>query len=626
MVVAGSQHIEKPASLMFEFDQYRALEPSAAIRPTANLTFFSGVKKRALLVWSEHCVECAAPECYQTCDLYKPRPDNRCRRFEVGMRRNKNFRGNTGAAADIVFGKWGKLEARGNTVLFRNRVVSLVESVVPRLLPLVNALGRIVRRFGGSAPWTSLAFELLDATSKRLFKASDSNESPDAFLIEIYNPASLQCKLKFSCTVAGADMLSIPKTGKLVLPYWKQLILAPGYNQYLIPYRDLSAIVESRLRYNLSFTPDQEFGTQLVFISADFITLENPASMLPAQANSTEVSPPVKCVVFDLDNTVWDGVLVEGEVKLNPIIPDLFHSLDKRGILISVASKNNESQALERLAELDLAEYLTCPVINWKQKSQNINWLAEKLSIGTDALLFVDDSAFEREEVATGVADIEVLSETAIETLLEHPRLQGSRTTESGNRRVMYRQQEQRREAAVEFGADYLAFLKSSEIVVTMGDVAENQFERVAELLQRTNQLNFSGTKYSRDAVDGLLRDTETDKHVIQCKDKYGDYGLVGFAITRVSQGSISVQDFMLSCRVQGKLIEKAFFSYLVNKYASGMVTLSVNFVATNRNGLAESVLREIGFDTATGKPVTLTVKPDQLDVDFLELRTDESA
>ena len=620
---------------MFEFDQYHAPEPGATILPTEKVSFVTGIRKRSLLIWSEHCVECAAPECYQSCDLYRARPDQRCRRFDVGMRRNNHLRGHTGTAADIVFGQWGKLETRGNSILLRNGLVLLIEAVVPRLQILVNAFGRLVRRLGGSAPWTSLSFELLDYASKRLHKASTRQEKPDGFLIEIYNPADQSCKVKFSCAVARSKMLSLAANGKLALPYWKQLVLATGYNRYFINYDELSAVVESRLPYNISFTPDAESGTQLVFISTDFVTLDNPESLSLPQRDSVPAKPAAKCVVFDLDNTLWDGVLLEGEITLKPAVTNLFESLDKRGILITVASKNNEEAALERLAEFGLAKYLVYPAINWNQKSENIKWLANRISIGTDTLIFVDDSAFEREEVSVAVAGIEVLPETALDTLLQHPRLQGGHTAESANRRIMYQQQAKRSEAAIEFGDDYLAFLKSSEIVVTIGSVKDDQRERVAELLQRTNQLNFSGIRYTREAVDELLQATETDKHVIHCKDKYGDYGLVGFSIVSVTpvnpeqanpeHKSILVRDFMLSCRVQGKLIEKAFFSYLVDKYTDGAATLNVNFVATNRNGLARSVLEEVGFSMEAVNTATLKVIPGQLDVDFMELRTDTS-
>ena len=129
-----------------------------------------------------------------------------------------------------------------------------------------------------------------------------------------------------------------------------------------------------------------------MFISADFVAVDDPDSFLSEPVasiplGSTKEQPAVKCVVFDLDNTLWDGVLIEGEVALKPSVPALFKTLDERGILISVASKNNEEEALAHLAKLGLAEYLIHPVINWNQKSENINWLADKISIGTDLSL-----------------------------------------------------------------------------------------------------------------------------------------------------------------------------------------------------------------------------------------------
>jgi len=626
---------------MFEFDQYLAPEPGAEIRPAEKIEYAAGIRKRSLLIWSEHCVECAAPECFKSCDLYRPRPDKRCRRFEVGMRRNNHFQSETGSAADIVFGQWGKLEARGNTILISNRLVTLTESVVPGLQKLVNAFGRLVRRFGGTPPWNSLSFEMLDYVSARLQAMSIGNNNPDGFLIEIYNPEAEAKNVKFACAVLGSKMLSIPENGKLALPYWKQLVLNPGYNRYFIPYGKLSGVVESGLPYNVSFTPEEESGTQLVFVSADFVAVDDAQSMssstlssdaaVSTEQGASEELPAVKCVVFDLDNTLWDGVLVEGEVALKSSVAGLFKSLDERGILISVASKNNHEEAFEQLGKLGLAEYIIHPQINWNQKSENIKMLAETISIGTDTLLFMDDSQFEREQVAESVAGIEVLPETELDNLLKHPRLVGSGTTESGRRRVMYQQQAHRREASVEFGADYLAFLKSCEIVVTIGPVLEQQHPRVAELLQRTNQLNFSGTRYEREAIDELLQDKGTDKHVVRCSDKYGDYGLVGFSITDTQRNNsgktiIDVKDFMLSCRVQGKLIEKAFFGYLVNRYGDGMANLNVNFVSTKRNGLAKSVLEEIGFTMNANDSATLSVEPGQLDVNFLDLRIDTVA
>ncbi len=607
---------------MFEFDQANTRYVTLPVRPSETIAFVKGIRKRSFLHWSEHCVECAAPECYQSCDLYEARPDKRCRRFSAGMRRNDEFASDTGSSAEIVFGRWGKLESRGNSILVRSRVVTIVDNMIPRLLPAVNAVGRLVRRFGGSPPWSSLSFELLDCISQALQKRPQADVRPAGFLIEIYNPADQPCQLTFACSVSKAEMQSEPADKKIPLPLWRQLVLNPGYNRCFIEYQPMRIIVESGIPYNLSFTPETESGAHLVFITADFVTLDDATvTSLLTMALVPDSRPDAKCVVFDLDDTLWEGILVEGRVTLKQQIVPVLKTLDKRGILLSVISKNNEEEALQKLHELGILDFFIFPQINWKQKSENIKSLIGKIGIGINTLIFIDDSPFEREEVAAANPDIEVLPETAIASLLDHPRLQGSKTTESGNRRLMYQQQIQRGEAAVDFGPDYLAFLKSCNIVLTIGSYSSHHRERVVELLQRTNQLNFSGNKYTRVAVLQLLQDTSINQHVMQCRDKYGDYGLIGFALTRTNDKRVEVLDFMLSCRVQGKLIEQAFFHYLAQKYLGDNGELDVTFVSSKRNLLARSVLQKIGFSLSTGNGATLQVEPGKLAVDFLETR-----
>ena len=110
---------------------------------------------------------------------------------------------------------------------------------------------------------------------------------------------------------------------------------------------------------------------------------------------------------------------------------------------------------------------------------------------------------------------------------------------------------------------NYLGFLESSEIKLDVAYPSPDDFERISELVQRTNQLNFSGRKYTRDEVGEILGDENLEKLVLRCRDKYGSYGTIGFAIIRHCFDEIRVEDLMLSCRVQGKFIEQGFFSHL---------------------------------------------------------------
>src|SRR5215207_8346865 len=130
------------------------------------------------------------------------------------------------------------------------------------------------------------------------------------------------------------------------------------------------------------------------------------SSTQQTEASDPEVSPrrkpgSIKCVVWDLDNTVWDGILLEDpSVALRPGVAEVIRALDERGILHSVASRNDHALAMAKLAELGLAEYFLYPRINWNSKASSIEGIAGDINIGLDALAFVDDQPFEREEVA----------------------------------------------------------------------------------------------------------------------------------------------------------------------------------------------------------------------------------
>ncbi|MBX2884312.1 MAG: HAD-IIIC family phosphatase, partial [Granulosicoccus sp.] len=367
-----------------------------------------------------------------------------------------------------------------------------------------------------------------------------------------------------------------------------------------------------------------ESGTHLIFITLDFVT-RSKSDLQEEIVDTRQIGihrsiPSAKCVVFDLDNTLWEGVLIEGDISLKSGVEELFRTLDERGILLSVASKNNEKEALEKLEKSGLAQYLVHPLINWSPKSENIGRLAAKLNISTDTIIFIDDSPFEREEVSSNYTEIEVLAESALDDLVVHPRLSGGSTNESRNRRLMYQQQFKRDEAVQEFGANYIDFLRQCEIKLEITGPNKSNQSRVVELVQRTNQLNFSGRKYSRSEVNKILDDKSLNKHVIRCSDKYGDYGIVGFAISHTHDKLTTIQDFMLSCRVQGKLIEKAFFEFLVKSTLQYDGILRINFVQSNRNAPARAVLNELGFTLSDTDPAEITVTPDKFKTDFINV------
>ncbi len=132
---------------------------------------------------------------------------------------------------------------------------------------------------------------------------------------------------------------------------------------------------------------------------------------------------PVKCVVWDLDHTVWDGILLEdGDVPLRPGVLDAIRTLDGRGILQSVASRNDADAAMARLRALGIDEYFLYPQINWNAKGQNVAQIAKSLNIGLDTLLFIDDQPFEREEVAFTHDKVLCIDSALLDDLLDRLR------------------------------------------------------------------------------------------------------------------------------------------------------------------------------------------------------------
>jgi FkbH-like protein len=599
---------------MFEFDKYRAeqrdvppLVPHEAYQPVREVYALS------LLMWGEHCVECAAPACFSSCDLYSERPDGRCRRFRFGAYRNTAFSSLRGYGAEIAFKQWGKLEARGNTRMLPLRAVFALESLLALVAPPLNALGAGCARLTGDARWRAVAQTLGERIGRWLHRHASRDAQPDAFLVEIYNPDPQPIQVQLGMAVSRTE--TAPETYReRAAPAFRASIECPhGYSRHEFPARAFEAITTSGLPFDIALVPEAGRVAHLVVLSADFV--RHTAKKTGALA--------VKCVVFDLDHTLWDGVLLEDSgVSLKPGVAELIRTLDARGILMSIASKNNPEDGLQRLEALGIAEYFLHPQIGWLPKSMGIRAIAERLNIGLDTFCFVDDNAFERAEVARMLPEVWCLDVTELPTLAAQPRCQGADTTDARQRRHYYRDALKRDETRSGFGEDYRAFLADCAITLAIAPYGDADLERVAELVQRTNQLNFSGRKYPREALAPLLADTALHKYTLRVRDRFGDYGLVGFCMARTGDGAVHVEDFMLSCRVQNLFIEQAFFAWLARRHAAAR--LSIHFHPTGRNKPAQQVLESLCFTAHADGGLTLDLLARPLDCYFITVQADE--
>jgi FkbH-like protein len=316
----------------------------------------------------------------------------------------------------------------------------------------------------------------------------------------------------------------------------------------------------------------------------------------------------VKCAVFDLDDTLWGGILREdGAANLAPRWGCLHvtRALAARGILVAVCSKNDPEDAalVEQILGKDFVDQLVSMKLNWKPKSVNIRQIANELNIGLDAIVFFDDNPVEREEVRANAPGVTVMDEVQIMAALDMAMFEpiGLVTEESAARTQMYKEQAQRAAAEAEAEIDPASiaqYYKSCDFRLDIRRPDAAMTTRIEELIQRTNQLNATGNRTTRAMLTQYL-DNPSQYHVASAslKDKFGDYGLIGVCIARRDARDWEIIEFDFSCRAMGKHVEHALLAHLcraVGQRAGSALT--VRFRKTPRNREMRLILQEFGF------------------------------
>lgn len=306
----------------------------------------------------------------------------------------------------------------------------------------------------------------------------------------------------------------------------------------------------------------------------------------------------IKCVVWDLDNTIWEGTLIEGgATKLTDGIVDVIKALDERGILQSVASKNNYDDAYKKLCEFGINEYFLYPQINWNPKSNSINEIAKKLNIGINTLAFVDDQPFEREEVSHLCPSVMTIDALDIKNILSYERMTPRFITEdTKNRRKMYIAASKRDEVEKEFVGTSAEFLQSLDMELTIAPVSEEDLQRAYELTIRTHQLNSTGYTYSYDELKGFIED---DKHIFLIaglKDKFGDYGKIGLILVENDE-DLRIKLLLMSCRVMSRGVGSAILVHLAKLKEKLNKRMFAEFKTTDRNRMMYITYKLMGFE-----------------------------
>ena len=607
------------------------------------------VSHAAVLFWEEHCVECSAPQCYSACTLFQARRDGRCARFQYGIMPNRQVRGLFGFGADISFRRWAKLETKWpanasmrsvSRVRLHERWMNLLEQIGSRVVPFLQRLFPS-RRFSGMCTHVrrnvirklSTTSHTPPSTSAQEVPANANCIShPNAFYLKCFSPESETFRIQLELVTDS--------------PVFRTCLeIKPGWNEHILDAGELLDRADGKAgRIQLSIENDQL--VRVVFTWLDLVHLNcNVMISAGARPSDTAARSPtekrqhvasstpadkVKCVAWDLDNTLWHGVIGDAGpdgVVVNDQMVRLIRLLDERGILQTIVSKNNYEIAWPKIEAMGLADYFLFPAINWGPKSQNLQQIADELNINVDTFAAVDDSEFERHEIASALPQVRVFDPLAGDGFIHGAEFDVPVTAETSQRRLKYLAEVKRQQISQSFRGDYEQFLRSCNMTMTIRHPTRDDRGRCLELIQRSNQFNLSGRRHSAAQFEQLLNSPVHDCFCFDVADSFGSYGLVAFgAFEKAKSGPVLVE-FVLSCRVAQKMVESTFFLwYARQQQLEGWNHLDAQLIVTPRNAPLREVLSQLSFDciasegdrqTLSRKFTETIVVPDVIAVQF---------
>ncbi|EEP70233.1 methoxymalonate biosynthesis protein hbmH [Micromonospora sp. ATCC 39149] len=306
----------------------------------------------------------------------------------------------------------------------------------------------------------------------------------------------------------------------------------------------------------------------------------------------------IKCLVWDLDNTLWKGTLLEDDqVSVADDVRRVVQTLDARGILQSVASKNDHDLAWRKLEELGLAEYFVLPRINWGRKSDSVLHVADRLRFAQGTIAFVDDQPAERAEVQFRAPAVRCYRAEDVAALLDRPEFNPPTVTvDAARRRLMYQASFRREEAQATFTGPDEEFLHSLRLRMTIERATETELDRVEELTLRTSQMNATGVHYSDATLRGLLDDPGHEVLVTTMADRFGPHGAVGVLLLAASERVWHLKLLATSCRVVSFGAGSLILNWLTDQASRARVHLVADFRRTDRNRMMDVAYRLAGY------------------------------
>lgn len=325
-----------------------------------------------------------------------------------------------------------------------------------------------------------------------------------------------------------------------------------------------------------------------------------------------------KCLVLDLDNTLWGGVIGDdglsgiqiGELGTGHAFSDFqkwLKELKNRGILLTVCSKNNEETAkepFEKHPEMVLRlEDFSMFVANWEDKARNIRTIQQALNIGMDSMVFLDDNPFERELVRIMIPEITV-PELPEDPALYLQYLRGldlfetaSYSREDAGRTEQYREKAQRAafEAAFQSYDDYLEALQMRASAAAFDPF---HYPRIAQLTQRSNQFNLRTVRYTEAEIEALAQDDSRIGLYFTLKDKFGDHGLISVVVLeKQPEDTLFISEWLMSCRVLKRGMEEFIVDKILSVAAQqGFRRVVGEYIPTPKNAMVKDLYEQLGF------------------------------
>ena len=326
-----------------------------------------------------------------------------------------------------------------------------------------------------------------------------------------------------------------------------------------------------------------------------------------------------KCLVLDLDNTLWGGVVGDDGcmgIQLDPnnAIGEAYRAfqqyvlqLKERGVILAVCSKNEEDIAKEPFEKNDKMilklDDISCFIANWEDKAGNIRTIASKLNIGVDSLVFFDDNPAEREIVKKFVPEVLVVDVPEdpadyVQALsLCMPFEWGQLTGEDFKRTQSYLQNSKRQELESSF-VNYDEYLQALDMVGSVDEIDEYSKERFAQLINKSNQFNLRTIRYTEAAIEQMMQEENTKLLAVSLKDKFSDYGIISCIILKKKGEECFADTWVMSCRVLKRGVEEFAFSHVCDMARSmGCCKLIGEYIPTAKNRMVKDFYRNLGFE-----------------------------